>query len=652
MTETVLTLLLKSVVLTIAALVFNAGLRRYAARSVSAASRHLVCATAATGLLILPLLSHIATKVPIPFPTLTPRTVPVIEPHFRTVPAPTTPFETEATKPSSASPLTRPFFHADDVLPSEREKVIGRITSVHKIDSLATLYAVITFALLVRLVAGHVRVWQIVRRAKRIVCSEMPEVAVRESGDIAMPLTVGTRRGAVIVLPAGFAATVATEQLRAVLLHETAHIRRDDYLLQIIADIACVVYFANPFVWLLAVRQRDEAERAADDAALAAGLRPSEYAGYLLATVRGLTKEHRGKVPSRAVAMAQRSEIGARIEALVCVKVARNKKWSSIIVGLFAVVPRMVAGLTPAYSQGAQTAVSVSPAVAKPGVFQQTLEDGSTVEVVAIRRLSALYPLNASPWWKPDGSPFLQTTGDLGIADIDADLKHRLHDPSNNTTYYEVVTRTHPFNNDASTDYHSDWNHGANAESPLLTESGDEPHHPGEKTVAISERLTIAMPKNSKRVTLSCDIATQNNWKNVFEIRPPLIGKNGLVTGKTPDGTTFHFAFSGWRRYRGNNFTLDSGQHNISKGTWFNAVQSGLPSKWQMQFIATSRNNTLTKQNEMVTVSSSTSTGTQAVYGFYGIKPSEIRLIQFRIRPQKHLTFSGIALTPNPPPHH
>ena len=72
------------------------------------------------------------------------------------------------------------------------------------------------------------------------------------------------------------------QRLRLVLLHELAHIRRKDSLVEILACITLVLYWFNPLVWLTVRQMRVERERACDNAVLNAGAKPSNYATQLM----------------------------------------------------------------------------------------------------------------------------------------------------------------------------------------------------------------------------------------------------------------------------------------------------------------------------------------------------------------------------------
>jgi beta-lactamase regulating signal transducer with metallopeptidase domain len=128
------------------------------------------------------------------------------------------------------------------------------------------------------------------------------------------PITWGIFRP--IVLLPRTATAWPRERLHAVLLHELAHIRRRDSLANMISQTACAFYWPNPLVWIAAARLRREAEIAADDAVINSGVKPSTYAGELLA----LAQEFRARQTAfagMALFMAQPSSLEARVESVL-----------------------------------------------------------------------------------------------------------------------------------------------------------------------------------------------------------------------------------------------------------------------------------------------------------------------------------------------
>lgn len=126
-----------------------------------------------------------------------------------------------------------------------------------------------------------------------------------------MPMTWGVVRPRVL-LPARAAGWPAP-RLRAVLMHELAHVKRFDYVVRVCAWWACALHWFNPLVWLAARRLRLEGELACDDHVLRRGTLPSDYASQLLAVARSLRP--RRLVGVLSLPMARTSQLGHRVQA-------------------------------------------------------------------------------------------------------------------------------------------------------------------------------------------------------------------------------------------------------------------------------------------------------------------------------------------------
>lgn len=90
------------------------------------------------------------------------------------------------------------------------------------------------------------------------------EVRLFESGEVSMPMTMGALRP-VIVLPAGLAGSLTEAELRSVLAHELAHIRRWDYLANLVQRLIESVFWFNPVIWAVGRQLAVERELACDD---------------------------------------------------------------------------------------------------------------------------------------------------------------------------------------------------------------------------------------------------------------------------------------------------------------------------------------------------------------------------------------------------
>jgi TonB family protein len=101
----------------------------------------------------------------------------------------------------------------------------------------------------------------------------------------------------VILLPLSALAGLTPEQLEAVLAHELAHIRRHDYLVNLLQMAAETVLFYHPAVWWISARIRHERELCCDDAAVRA-------TGGALCYARALTALEKMRAGRPALALA------------------------------------------------------------------------------------------------------------------------------------------------------------------------------------------------------------------------------------------------------------------------------------------------------------------------------------------------------------
>jgi len=126
------------------------------------------------------------------------------------------------------------------------------------------------------LVRGGMALRRLWRRARPVP----HERGLFTSDELPGPLTWGLLRP-VIVLPSA-AMGWSAERREAALAHERAHIVRRDWAVHIGVWLVCILFWFHPLAWLARRALVCEAEQAADDAALALGVRPSAYAGLLV----------------------------------------------------------------------------------------------------------------------------------------------------------------------------------------------------------------------------------------------------------------------------------------------------------------------------------------------------------------------------------
>jgi bla regulator protein BlaR1 len=92
-------------------------------------------------------------------------------------------------------------------------------------------------------------------------------VRLLQSGYVKVPVVVGHLKP-VILIPAGLLTGLPPEQVEAILLHELAHIKRNDYFINFLQNIAEAVFFFNPGLLWLSSLLKEERENCCDDIAL------------------------------------------------------------------------------------------------------------------------------------------------------------------------------------------------------------------------------------------------------------------------------------------------------------------------------------------------------------------------------------------------
>jgi GWxTD domain-containing protein len=107
-------------------------------------------------------------------------------------------------------------------------------------------------------------------------------VALLESCLTEVPVVIGYLRPMILV-PIGLAAGLRADQVEALLLHELAHIRRHDYLVNLLQGAVEGLLFYHPAVWWVSNIIRTEREHCCDDAVVAQHGDAHGYASALTA---------------------------------------------------------------------------------------------------------------------------------------------------------------------------------------------------------------------------------------------------------------------------------------------------------------------------------------------------------------------------------
>ncbi|MBT4399532.1 MAG: M56 family metallopeptidase [Bacteroidetes bacterium] len=105
-------------------------------------------------------------------------------------------------------------------------------------------------------------------------------VEIKESAKIFVPTLIGHAKP-ILLFPFGALASMPVSQVEAIISHELAHVKRHDYLINLLLSFVEVVFFFHPAVWYLQSQVKNNRELACDDLAISITRDPANYAKAL-----------------------------------------------------------------------------------------------------------------------------------------------------------------------------------------------------------------------------------------------------------------------------------------------------------------------------------------------------------------------------------
>jgi beta-lactamase regulating signal transducer with metallopeptidase domain len=125
-----------------------------------------------------------------------------------------------------------------------------------------------------------------------------------ESALARVPLVIGHFKP-LVIFPLGVINQLAPEQVEAILAHELAHIRRNDYLLNFLQSLVELLFYYHPAVWWISANIRAERENCCDDLAISITRNPLAYAKALV-EVQALQRQTR--LPALALPLVKNNK--------------------------------------------------------------------------------------------------------------------------------------------------------------------------------------------------------------------------------------------------------------------------------------------------------------------------------------------------------
>src|SRR5215470_1887864 len=266
-------------------------------------------------------------------------------------------------------------------VPAARQAALGAV-----LPAIVMLWIAGVVVLQLRLLGGwwHVRTlhrvaltappsdWQtrVASLAPRLGLRQLVHVVEARAVDI--PSVIGWWRP-VILLPLGALAGLSPAQADAILVHELAHIRRHDYLVNGLQHVAETLLFYHPAVWWISRQVRAEREHCCDAIVVQMCGDPVDYAAALVELEAG-----RSARPALAVAASDGSLV-QRIRMMLSARRTHRRPLADALVT--ALVVTVLVAVT---GGGYRWPVSAAGANARPAANTQPPAPGADAVVVTV----------------------------------------------------------------------------------------------------------------------------------------------------------------------------------------------------------------------------------------------------------------------------
>ena len=273
----------------------------------------------------------------------------------------------------------------------------------------------------VRLVVGWQLSWQLVKSAQEIITPGIATVFenVRERlglrkpirllahASLDSPMVVGWLRP-VVLLPISLITGFTTDQLTAILAHELAHIRRHDFVVNILQRCVESILFYHPAVWWLSKRIRVEREHCCDDIAV-------RVCGSRKVYAEALIELERARQPRPILAVAGADGVVLQRFRRVLGMNTSAADWQSAVGTLLFLGIWIIVGMWQSSSTLQATPAAPAPAAASVAILPATAAAaapavvGQSVNAIAAI-LTAQPPQPVEPAQTPPVAPPAGTT--------------------------------------------------------------------------------------------------------------------------------------------------------------------------------------------------------------------------------------------------
>jgi beta-lactamase regulating signal transducer with metallopeptidase domain len=158
-----------------------------------------------------------------------------------------------------------------------------------------------------------------------------------QSRKVSVPVVIGILRP-VVLIPAMIISGLPADQIEAIMVHELAHIRRHDFLINMLQSIMEALFFYHPVVWIISENIRREREKCCDDFTV-------RFCGQVVPYARALAclsvMQINAAIPSVAIT-GNKKNIIHRVERLINKKKMKTNGTERLVSGLVLVTSVLI----------------------------------------------------------------------------------------------------------------------------------------------------------------------------------------------------------------------------------------------------------------------------------------------------------------------
>lgn len=149
-------------------------------------------------------------------------------------------------------------------------------------------------------------------------------VQLFQSSKVSVPVVIGFLKP-IVLLPVGLVTNLSPKQIEAILAHEIAHIKRNDFIINVLQNFVEIVFFFHPALWWMSSKIREERENSCDDFAI-------ELIGEKIHLVKALANvESFRQNPVLAMAFGKkRFTVLERVQRILGIENSTNKTHESL----------------------------------------------------------------------------------------------------------------------------------------------------------------------------------------------------------------------------------------------------------------------------------------------------------------------------------